>query len=289
MHDSPTENGPDLTSSVLYTDARGGIDFLNRAFGFAENLLVPDGRGGLAHVELRLGHSLLMLGDARPERVDFKTPREVGATTGAIYIATPEVDALFERATAAGAMVVAKPFDTDYGARNFTVRDADGNLWSAGTYHPTADASAGADTGREQPPEIYATTRYADAKAAIAFLKNAFGFQEHYVVPDEGDGIAHAQLRYGTSLFMLSSLARDTYGMKTPRQLGGVNTLGLYLVVRDADAHYARAKAAGAEIVDDPADTNYGSRNYVARDPEGFVWTFGTYRPHIVRATSPAS
>lgn len=90
--------------------------------------------------------------------------------------------------------------------------------------------------------------------------------------------IAHAELRLGSDVFMLGTAADDFLGMKTPRQLGAVNQ-GLYVVVADPDAHYARAKAAGAEIIMEPRDMEYGSREYGARDLEGNLWSFGTYRP----------
>jgi uncharacterized glyoxalase superfamily protein PhnB len=66
--------------------------------------------------------------------------------------------------------------------------------------------------------------------------------------------------------------------MKSPRDLGGVNQ-GLYVRVADTDALYKRAKAAGAEIVRELADTDYGSRDFMCRDPEGHLWSFGTYMP----------
>jgi uncharacterized glyoxalase superfamily protein PhnB len=68
------------------------------------------------------------------------------------------------------------------------------------------------------------------------------------------------------------------FGMKSPGALGGINQC-LYVTVEDPDAHYERAKAAGAKIVIEPFDTDYGARNYCARDLEGHLWTFGTYRP----------
>lgn len=54
---------------------------------------------------------------------------------------------------------------------------------------------------------------------------------------------------------------------------------GIYVAVDDADAHFERAKAAGAEITRELEDTEYDSREYSARDPEGYHWSFGTYRP----------
>lgn len=78
---------------------------------------------------------------------------------------------------------------------------------------------------------------------------------------------------------MLASTREDATSARTPRQLGGAMTGGIYVVVDDADSHHERARDAGAEIVQPLADEDYGSRGYAARDPEGHVWNFGTYRP----------
>ncbi len=128
---------------------------------------------------------------------------------------------------------------------------------------------------------VYAGMRYRDALAAIAWLERAFDFRRQLVVPGETAGeVAHAQLRAGENggIVMLGSARDDGRGYRSPQEAGGV-THGIYVVVEDIDAHYARAKAAGADITVEPKRTDYGSRDYTARDPEGFVWNFGTYDP----------
>jgi len=120
--------------------------------------------------------------------------------------------------------------------------------------------------------------RYRDAPAAIEWLGRAFGFETHLVVPGPDGGIAHAELRLGRGVIMLGSVRDDGFNWQPP-QKGGPVTQSVYAVVEDADAHHRRAKAAGAEIVRDLQDTDYGSREYSARDPEGHLWHFGTYRP----------
>ena len=122
--------------------------------------------------------------------------------------------------------------------------------------------------------------RYRDAPSAIEWLCNAFGFAKHLVVPGPGDTIAHAQLILGDGMIMLGSVADDDYGqmVKTPREARG-NTQSAYVVVDEIDAHYQRAMAAGAEIVMEIADQEYGGRLYSAKDPEGYLWNFGSYDP----------
>jgi uncharacterized glyoxalase superfamily protein PhnB len=124
--------------------------------------------------------------------------------------------------------------------------------------------------------------RYHDAPAAIEWLCRAFGFEKQLVVPGEGGTIAHAQLRFGNGMIMLGSAGRHGGGydelVKTPRE-AGVATQGTYVIVDDPDAHYRDAVAAGAEIVLDIVDQDYGGRGYTCRDPEGNVWSFGDYDP----------
>lgn len=127
---------------------------------------------------------------------------------------------------------------------------------------------------------IYPALRYNNAKAAITWLKFALGFEEHEVYAGDGDSIAHAQLNLAGNLIMLGSAKDDAPG-QSPQTLGGVSAT-IYIAFDSAaeiDEHYARAKAAGAGIVRQLCDTDYGSHEFSVRDPEGHVWSFGTYRP----------
>jgi uncharacterized glyoxalase superfamily protein PhnB len=121
---------------------------------------------------------------------------------------------------------------------------------------------------------------YNDAKAAIEFLCTAFGFTKNAVYEDKDGSIAHAQLTHGNGMIMLGSAKDTEYGklLRLPGDVGGV-TMSVYVVVDNADAHFARAKAAGAEITREPETQDCGGRDYTCKDPEGNVWTFGTYDP----------
>ena len=123
--------------------------------------------------------------------------------------------------------------------------------------------------------------RYRDANAAIEWLCKAFGFEKHLVVPGENGTVAHAQLAFGNGMIMLGSAREDEFGqwVKPPRETGGIGTQSAYVIVEDADAHYALAKAAGAGIVMEVEDQDYGGRLYSCLDPEGHLWSFGTYDP----------
>ena len=119
-------------------------------------------------------------------------------------------------------------------------------------------------------PTVFPTLVYDDANAAIDFLTAAFGAERHAVYGDNGS-IQHAELRLGNGLVMFGSSGADA---KATRGGGGV-----YVVVEDPDALCVRARDAGAEIVREPFDTDYGSREFSAKDPEGNVWHLGTYQP----------
>jgi uncharacterized glyoxalase superfamily protein PhnB len=127
-------------------------------------------------------------------------------------------------------------------------------------------------------PSVIPSLRYKDAPRAIEFLEQAFGFKRAMVVDGEDGTIAHAELTYGPDgMVMLGTEREDAYGSAGSH----VGQGWMYVVVEDADAHYARAKAAGAEIVRELEEQEYGSRDYSARDFEGNVWSFGTYRPEL--------
>lgn len=136
-------------------------------------------------------------------------------------------------------------------------------------------------------PNIFPGLRYRDAPAMIEWLREAFGFEPHAVYPDGEGGIAHAELRLGAGLVMLGSARDDGAGFEAPVRPAGADqaqprtTVQLFVALppHEVEAHYGRAKEAGAEIVQELAETDYGTEQYVARDPEGHQWVFGSYQP----------
>lgn len=135
-----------------------------------------------------------------------------------------------------------------------------------------------------QVATIIPTLRYRDASAAVDWLCHAFGFEKHLVVPDEDGTIAHAELVFGNGMVMVGTAREDEFGrlQQPPSQANAVVTQSPYILVEDVDQHYERAIAAGAQIVMDIKDEDYGGRDYSCRDPEGHVWNFGTYDPWTV-------
>ncbi|MFB9239020.1 VOC family protein [Plantactinospora siamensis] len=120
--------------------------------------------------------------------------------------------------------------------------------------------------------DIYPTFQYADAAAAIDWLERAFGLTRDKVYTAEDGTVAHAQLAYGTGMVMVGTATPPVH---RPESAG----FAVYVAVDDIDAHHARARAAGAPVVQPLRDTDYGSREYAVRDVGGYVWSFGTYRP----------
>jgi uncharacterized glyoxalase superfamily protein PhnB len=117
-----------------------------------------------------------------------------------------------------------------------------------------------------QHQSIYVTLRYGDATAAIEWLQSTLGFRKHAIHKGEDGAIDHAQLAFGTNLIMLGS-----------RNAGTPQTV--YLADPHAEGLFERAVAAGAEVTRPIADTDYGSREFSVRDPEGNTWAVGTYQP----------
>ena len=129
-----------------------------------------------------------------------------------------------------------------------------------------------------EAPRIYPTFRYRDAAKMIDWLCDAFGFAVDAKYMD-GDQVAHAQLSFGSAMIMLGSVRDDGYGRMVGGPADGNGGRSTYVAVDDADAAYERAKAAGAKILEEPTDRDYGSREFICADPEGVVWSFGTYWP----------
>lgn len=130
---------------------------------------------------------------------------------------------------------------------------------------------------------VIPSLRYRDAHAAIAWLVRAFGFEKQAVYAGPDNTVAHAQLTLGgTGMIMLGSV--DNQGefgklMVQPSEIGNRETKGVYLVVPDADQVHATALAAGAEMVIDIRDMDYGGRAFTCRDLEGQLWSIGSYDP----------
>lgn len=135
------------------------------------------------------------------------------------------------------------------------------------------------ETTSPRPADLHAYFGYRDAPAALAWLERVFGFEITASFPDDAGGILHAELRRGNAAILVFS---DRDGYERPPRKGDTAGFGAYVSVSDAsdvDAVYASAVAAGATVIWEPADTEWGHYRCRIADLEGFEWTFGTHRP----------
>jgi uncharacterized glyoxalase superfamily protein PhnB len=134
-----------------------------------------------------------------------------------------------------------------------------------------------------RPQGLSSAVSYQDPKAAFKWLEQAFGFEPLMAIVDQDGNLAHSEMTFGHSVVMVGSEWNAAH--KSPKSVGGVNTQSVHVQLdEDVDAHCARAREAGAVILQEPATQFYGDRTYRAMDPEGHIWTFG----QTVKKMAPA-
>ncbi|HEY1967055.1 MAG TPA: VOC family protein [Pseudonocardia sp.] len=125
---------------------------------------------------------------------------------------------------------------------------------------------------------VHPTLRYDDAPAAIEFLTGTLGLTAGEVYHDERGQVVHAELGWGDGIVMVGARGEEPGPFDTGRAV-------IYLVTDEPDALHARVVAAGGTIARELADLDYGSRDFAVRDPEGNIWSFGTYRPAVIKSS----
>jgi uncharacterized glyoxalase superfamily protein PhnB len=143
----------------------------------------------------------------------------------------------------------------------------------------TTQLQQAAGPAAPRPAALFNYFGYRDAPAAIDWLGRAFGFETTMLVPDDAGGVAHSELRLGDAAIVIFS---DRDGYERPPRKGPTMGHGSYVTLADpahVDSIYARAHAAGAVTVWEPAPTEWGSYRFRVLDPEGYEWTFGIHRP----------
>lgn len=128
---------------------------------------------------------------------------------------------------------------------------------------------------------IIPALRYNDSASALQFLQQVFGLTPGALVTNDDGSIAHAELWIGDGCVMIGQMHDIVPWLPEP------GTGNVYAVVDDPDRHFDITKVAGADILVEPYDTDYGSREYSVRDVEGNVWSFGTYLPEPVSTQEP--
>ena len=238
-----------FTTVTPYLRAReaGLLDFLARVFGAVETLSAQGGGGGV-HREVRIGNSMIMIGEGGPAGVVPFGPAE-------FHVYVEDVDAAFERALAAGATSLGEPAVRPYGERSGFVKDAFGNHWFIATH-----------LGGSYVPEGLSTvTPFLHVEGAaqyIGFLKRAFSAVEEGRHDASEGRVMYARLRIGNA------------ALEFGEALGAAAAMpgAFYLYVGDADAVYEQALAAGAKSLSPPTDQRYGDRVAAVEDSIGNQW-----------------
>jgi PhnB protein len=271
------------TPRLRLKNAAAAIEFYKAAFG-ARELMRFTGHGRIAHAELAIGNSIVMIGEEAPE-YGFPSPEALGGSPVGMHLYVEDADAWVDRAVAAGARLVAPVTDQFYGDRSGSVADPFGYGWTIATR--TEDLSEDEMQRRmaameaQQPPREALTfmpkgfrtiTPYLvveDAPALIAFTTRVFGAEERHRASTPGGGI-HAEMRIGDSMLMIG-------GGSEGRPLGrpGMPT-ALHVYVENTDAVYQRAIDATASSIGAPVDQEYGERSAGVKDPSGTVWYIAT-------------
>jgi uncharacterized glyoxalase superfamily protein PhnB len=249
---------PNIFPVLRYDDAPRAIEFLIDAFGFekASDHRTPDGR--VAHADLRLGASVVGVSSVgtSPPGSPWSDVRQ------GIYIAVDDPTIIRARAHTAGARFVWPMGDEQRESSDFTLQDPEGYLWAFGTY---------AMERGDGVPTIFPEVLYRDADRALTWMEGAMGFSRALLVRGDDEAVKHAEMRLGDGVVFVGSAP-------TSDAFTGVTHFS-NLHVPDVDAHFARAKAAGARIEMEPRMAPFGARFYAARDPEGFLWWVSTYAP----------
>jgi len=252
-----TMNEARVSPVFRYRDAGAAMTWLEQAFGFttAERHAAPD--GSIVHAEMRHGPSAIGLSTAGAVVADNPWTN----VRSGLYVCTAAVDDAHRQAVDAGASLATPLTDTSYGAREFSVRDPKGHLWSFGTYGMAAAAGE---------PTIFPALKCRNAEAEIDWLTRALGLTPGMTVAGDGGGIKHAELSLGRDTVML--------GGSDGEALWGDDIQCTCVYVDAVDRHHEQAIGHGATIVQPLADAPWGSRGYYVRDLEGFIWGFSNYR-----------
>jgi len=273
---------------LVIRDAQRAIEFYKEAFGATELTRLNDRSGNLIHAQIKIGDSPI---EIAPEQGDYnRSPQSLGGSAVPIELYVEDVDALAERAIAAGAKVIFPIADQFYGDRGGRLQDPFGHMWIVSTHKEDLtpeEVSRRAEAWMNEmqaavplrqpavepggaPAGYHSITPYLQVKGAqrlIEFIKNAFDAEEIFRIP-RGEQIAHAQLKIENSMIEVAD-AIDKYQP---------NPTAIWLFVTDSDAVYARALRAGATSLREPTDQDYGDREASVRDPFGNHWYIATHR-----------
>jgi PhnB protein len=243
-----------VTPYLVAKDGPALVEFAKQAFGAEERFRTVGSAGGL-HAEVRIGDSMMMIGGGIPGREFRSTPN-----VHALHVYVEDADAVYKKALAAGATSIDIVRDQEYGERSGSVKDPAGNFWYIATHQGESHV----------PKGLYTVNPYLHpvrAETFISFLKRAFGAEEiaKYASPD--GVVHHAQVRIGDSIVEMGE-AQGKYPFMPAM---------FYLYVPNVDASFERAVSAGASVISEPKDQDYGDRSAGVKDVFGITWYLATH------------
>lgn len=293
-----TMSTPTTQPVIPYLAARDAIATLRwyvDAFGAVEVMRVVGDDGRLGHAEFAIGAARFYLSDEYPE-YGVNAPTSIGGTTITLHLSVPDVDAWYARAVTAGAEAISEPADQPHGARHGTLVDPAGHRWmlsqqieeiSTAEYARRSEGSGFEVVGAGPDEQIATADRpgtgggiwggvfYEDALGAIRFLIETFGFEEQLVVTAaDGTTVVHSELRWPEG-GVVQVGTYDPTNVFT--QAPGAQSL--YVVTTDPAAVWQRCEGLGLEVIRPPfaPDHDPDGISFSLRDPEGNIWSFGTY------------
>ena len=270
---------------MTFKDVAKAIEFYKNAFGAKETFRFEVG-AGIAHAEILIGDSVVMLAEEWPEGGRY-SPETTGNSPVAMTIQVPDVDAFAARAIAAGAKLQRPIADQFYGRRDANLLDPFGYPWSVFTVKEEMPVEEMHRRFRAMMPEKkkpvvdpvpkgYTTlTTYLvaqDADGLIQFMTKAFGAEETFRSGPGSEGGLHCEVRIGDSMLMVGGGGAGMKWRGTPMPSA------FHIYVPHCDATYARALEAGAASIAEPADQDYGERTATVKDAAGNFWYIATYK-----------
>ena len=285
MTETPASTRIVASPRMSFKDVAKAIEFYKTAFGARETFRFEVGKG-IAHAEILIGDSVVMLAEEWPEGGRF-SPETTGNSPVAMTIQVPDVDAFAERAIAAGAKLQRPIADQFYGRRDANLLDPFGYPWSVFTVkeemsvdemHRRFRSMMGGEKKKKPAvdpvPKGYTTlTTYLvaqDADGLINFMTKAFGAEETLRTGPGAEGGLHAEVKIRDSMLMVGGGGAGMKWRGTPMPSA------FHIYVPDCDATYGRALEAGATSIHEPMDQFYGERSAAVKDAAGNVWYIAT-------------
>jgi PhnB protein len=283
---SSVANHVSVSPRLAFKEAAKAIDFYKQAFGAKEMMRFEVG-GGIAHAEIMIGDSVIMLAEEWPEGGRYSS-ETLGGSPVTMTLKVPDVDAFVARSISAGAKLILPITDQFYGNREGTVVDPFGYSWNVWTQKEELSVEemhrrllamqqqGGPSTPSVDPvPKGYRTlTIYLvaqDVPGLIDFVKQTFHAEEKFRTVGSAGGI-HAEVQIGDSMLMIGG------GGPGLAWKGESLPSAFHVYVRDCDAIYQRALQAGATSITVPADQLYGERVAGVKDAAGNHWYIATFK-----------